>query len=515
MYLLTRSTRIRFQQTTPLFTLRPTFLASLVLTGFLLGSCTGFSYKQGNAAEPAPSVAAGLPPDVNSVVVINASEIYSSALSIREKWFAKSAEAFVQADALIPPGTERVIIGGECLFERDLRPQREYSLIELASPTPLSKLEQLGFGQLTTVAGQPAIQLPDGGMMLEAGEKRLAFHSAAPKAATQRWLKQLSAKEQPALSTYLTQQMPLANEASILVLFDTDGILNEATCRAFLQSLSEGAKIDPKAALVLASLRGVSLQIKITDTIEAQLTFTFGQPSGPLMSIAKPALGAFLQQLGASNPALDDWTLSGSSTDISFAGPITKAAVRRILGLYQTTDYSAATSPAEVAESSTAATIAASQKYVKSIETILEDVREALSKQRDNHATWVENAARKIDRLPVLNVDERLISFSQKVSNSLRYQGQTFRMANIRAGARAQAAGANRYYGSYNWAQVAPYGNTVYSVTMANQAGADGVAIKKEENLSARDVQFSEWRQIEDGFVQVRRELSADYKAEF
>jgi len=47
------------------------------------------------------------------------------------------------------------------------------------------------------------------------------------------------------------------------------------------------------------------------------------------------------------------------------------------------------------------------------------------------------------------------------------------------------------------------------------QAGGDANAIRALEKGSAKGVQFSEWKQIEDGLVAIRRAMTERYQVEF
>ena len=68
-------------------------------------------------------------------------------------------------------------------------------------------------------------------------------------------------------------------------------------------------------------------------------------------------------------------------------------------------DTPSSSSPSEASKA------AASKTYFKSIAVLIEDLRKTLGDTRDNHAVWMERYGRKVDALPILNVDETLLAW--------------------------------------------------------------------------------------------------------
>jgi len=149
-----------------------------------------------------------------------------------------------------------------------------------------------------------------------------------------------------------------------------------------------------------------------------------------------------------------------------------------------------------------------SLKFCKSLRTLLDDTRKSMSQTRDNRVLILERYARKIDDLPKLYVDDELIHYAENVSNSFRYQGQTMRNANISSGTRKLEAGVNYTSSSV---YIGPYGG--FQFTTANPQGA--ATIESQEKAGASAVRFAEWKQIEDGLVAVRTDMTKKYEMEF
>jgi hypothetical protein len=142
------------------------------------------------------------------------------------------------------------------------------------------------------------------------------------------------------------------------------------------------------------------------------------------------------------------------------------------------------------------------------VRTVLDDLNGTLRKTKDNHALWFEKSARKIDDLPMLNVDPELLDFGGKVSNSLRYQAQTQRSVRVQAGTVKAQTGANNVYGG---TYVGPYGGW----STVRYTNADSAVIDQTARGQAQQVRFGEMKQIEDGYSQIRRRLTEKLMAEF
>ena len=142
-----------------------------------------------------------------------------------------------------------------------------------------------------------------------------------------------------------------------------------------------------------------------------------------------------------------------------------------------------------------------SHRYCKSVQTLLHDLRLELKSVNNNYTIYYEQYARKIDELPTLNVDPELLDFAGKVSSSLRYQSQNFRMNNIGRGTATASTYSNGYVGAYG----------TYPVTGAGPA----ITIGLQANQASKGVAFSEWKQIEDGLVVVRRRMTEKYQIQF
>ena len=112
---------------------------------------------------------------------------------------------------------------------------------------------------------------------------------------------------------------------------------------------------------------------------------------------------------------------------------------------------------------------------------------------------WFDKWARRIDRMPIQNVDPELLEFGRAVAAGLRSMAGNIRGVGIQSAAQnAQVAAANYSYFT-DWFYVAAQQRAVRA-----QQRAKGV-------LSARDV----YQSIENEAARIRQILTERYKTAF
>jgi hypothetical protein len=155
---------------------------------------------------------------------------------------------------------------------------------------------------------------------------------------------------------------------------------------------------------------------------------------------------------------------------------------------------------------------AASQQYFRSISSLLDDVREKSkdAKTFGENALWFDNWARRMDRLPVLNVDAELLVYGRDTATALRNMAASLRGIGIYSGART----AQIYSNSGGMTPAAgEYGNSGYSEwrDVDNQRRAVRAEEKAKGAVSARDIAT----QVANETGRVRQAMSQKYMVEF
>jgi hypothetical protein len=260
---------------------------------------------------------------------------------------------------------------------------------------------------------------------------------------------------------------------------------------------------------VLASAYGITIGINVDHDRTGIVTLDFGKDAMVLKPVLDKLVAEILQRVGASTGDFSEWKWTVKGSRVTGTGPVSPGGGRQLLSILEPPAITQALA-ANTEEAKAEKMGRTSQKYCRSVQVLLDDLRKQLKDSRDNHALWMERYGRKIDDLPRLNVDPELLEFAGKVSSSLRYQGQTQRMTNIHAGTRIQETGANSpAWGGY----VGPYGGVYGYARSASPELAN--TITAEANEQAKSVRFAEWKQIDDGLAAIRTKLTDRYQIEF
>jgi hypothetical protein len=479
----------------------------------LVLSCTAL-FLAAVASRPAAAqfedLAAKVPATANAIVLLDGQKLMASPLAAREGWKQKYEQTFSAGLASIPPDTQRMLLAAQLDYEY-MKPSWEVAIAELARPRALAEVARLTKGTLDTVGDTPAVALRDNAYLVTLGPRSLGVMAPANRQAVARWLREAAGRTAPALSPYLNASLVAVQDAAIVMAFDLQDAVPPDIIRAKLASSSAlaGKKIDlDAAAKALSGIRGLALEVAVTDTATGRLRVHFSGDSSVLAPIAQPLLLEILSDLGASIDDIASWKVETEPQRITFSGPLTAAGRKRVLSLIdQPTSAliapdSGQTSPGSQQQRAAAA----SQQYFKSLTSMLDDVREQSkdAKTFGQNALWFDNWARRIDRLPVLNVDQDLLKFGHGTAAALRGMAAALRGVGIQSATISSNINAGSwgdgYYSYYNdWRDA------------DDERRAARANLRASGATTARDIAV----QIENETGKIRQVMTQKYQVEF
>lgn len=447
-----------------------------------------------------------LPGDCNAILVMDVTAAYKSPVAIQNQWAKKVTESFLAQEMFLPPTAKRITVGAQLDLNESLASLRQNVVIEMKPGADLASVAALTGGETEKVGDRNGLTLSGGRYVVEAAPQLWLAAIPGGRQAGLRWARAGINRENQ-LTPFLKSAADVASEQYPIVMgLDLTDAVQASAARSLLEELPgmplKGAALDA-AAKVLTGAQGVVCKVHLGTTRAAQVQIVFGQSAAPLGPVAMPLAQSVLQLWGASLEDANAWKGKADGYSLVFEGELSAIGLKRLISVVQPSFTPAADS--NPAESQKSAVVTASQKYIRSVQHELDSLQATLKRTRDNHALWFERAGKAIDGLPLKNVDDELQIYGSRVSSSLRYQAQAERMGNVRAGTRQAQTLANTYFSG-----VGPYGGYYQNVP-----GGNAVGINAEENLGAKSVRFSEWKQIEDGMVEIRRKLTQKYNEEF
>jgi hypothetical protein len=208
-----------------------------------------------------------------------------------------------------------------------------------------------------------------------------------------------------------------------------------------------------------------------------------------------------------------------------FKGDLSSEGFKRLLSLVQPPMPNAAGVPAE-AKSAEAKVLdpkaVASKRYFTALCGLLDSVGKdigvgGLAKELNVATVWLARDARKIEQLPVLNVDEDLLAWTNEITRRLVEIGQVFALGSAatetkKATLTVQRAENSNYNYSYN--SNTGYGNVTGRNDRPNLDDQKRQA-KLEEREKAHTAAVQIWKELAGKRPAMRQLMSRRYQIEF
>jgi hypothetical protein len=217
-----------------------------------------------------------------------------------------------------------------------------------------------------------------------------------------------------------------------------------------------------------------------------------------MADVVKPLLLEILGNTGLLLDEMKDWKSAVGKNSISLQGYLDDDSMRQIMSVVELPTDSLE-SGKETETSPETLQREASRKYFRAVQERLDSLRlqKRDAKSMGQMAMWVDNAARVIDRMPVLNVDPELLDYGATISAELRQMVASLQGVGIQTGAQsAQIYSTDSYY----------YDTDVQGARRAVKAQE-----RAEGATSALDLS----RLIANQSAGIRRKMSEKYQMEF
>ena len=509
-------------------TTRFVVFAVSVASVFQLADATGHAQFAGLARR--------LPDRANTLVLINPETLFKSPLAVKEKWREQHENTFAAGVSVVPPGARQFLMAAQMDFEF-MQPLWEVALMSLKYEASLPRLAAERGGQIDNLEGRNAVLMPTDTYVVEFNKQTVGAMRPANRQNVSRWLRQADASGAgPNLSPYLTEAIAYADKGGtpIIMAMDAQNVLSPSLVKSRAETIEalKGQNVDlDKLAEAVASLQGITLGIVVKDRIYGALKVDFDQDISAIKDIAKPLLLEILSNNGAMIDEFESWEAKVSPHQIQLQGALYQSGLRRILSVLNAppslqdaagSGASSSTPPSASTESDEESLKrVSSQQYFKSVGSLVDDLQKRKDiKTMGQVGIWFGRYARKIDELPMLNVDPMLLDYGAYVSDSLRQAETSLR--DVGGKKRVRQLNAPAQYDVYGrsgaaygrWGGYGYYGGSVavedWRATAQNRA-----RIATEERVSgaksARDIMQG----IAGATADVRREMTKKYQAEF
>ena len=467
-----------------------------------------------------------IPDTANTIVIFNVKKILSSPLAVRENWKQKQAQAFASGMILLPPQASRVVLASQLDLEF-MQPIWEVAVLDLNVDPSMESIARRQQGRRDMVAGASAVVLPDDTYLVQFGPRTVGRMSPANRQSVARWVRQSQAKSDLSLSPYLTEAVSFAEEAGteIIMSMDLQDVITPEVAREKMMVLKAlaGKQVDVfTIARIISSIRGVTLGVVIGERPYGKLKIDFGQDVTKIADLAKPMLLEILANRSAMIDDFSEWKAEVKGRQVSIEGYLSASGMRQIFSIVDAPSQSMAADEAGDEEGKSAINVSgkseASLQHFKSVDQLLNDLRQKKAATIGQRGVWLNNYARYIDRLPILNVDDDLLNFSAYISDQMRIAATAVQGIGIRSAARsAQVYGARGYvatgygYGGYRYGRWGRYGQ----VDTIKAVGSERRAIRAQEKAAGATSARATMQEVENAMAAIRRTMTQRYQIEF
>lgn len=417
-----------------------------------------------------PELASRIPTNSNSLILIDMEKIMASPAAEKGDWKNKIENAFAEGITILPPSTKLAILASHLDIEF-MTTLSQIEMLEVNEATDVTAIAKKTGGTIDRIGNLAAVRLPHDAYVVHFSKDMFGVMLPANRQAVVGWVREVHSREEPKLSPYLQEAYGYASDLGtpIIMAIDLEHAVAESQIRSRLQEewkeMGFEGKADPLAVVkVLASIRGATLGITLKDKPFGKIKIDFGEDAKALTAIAKPLFMHVLDRRGLAIEEFEDWKYEVKGKTVTLEGHFTSSGLRRIFSTFDrppsfhavAAEEPAAASPLSKEEQMGQATLA----YYKGVQRLLKDLKgrkaSAGTYTTGSIAQWCTNYGRKINNLPLLNVDPEMIEYGTGTAQTLSQVAQALNGGNIQGGIDARSSSA--VYNTYSNTNVYGYG---------------------------------------------------------
>jgi hypothetical protein len=461
-----------------------------------------------------------LPAGSNAIIAVNVEKVLATPMAQTEQWAQTSAAAWANQPLMIPPGASRVLMAAEVRTD-SMEPYWELSLIEMNKLPDMKQLAQAERGHVDRIWDKDSVFSPNNAYFVAMDPKTLASITPANRAAIAKWLRAPTTQPSRAgvSSDYLQKVLAgLNDQTHIVMAMDLEGAFGVPRIRRWLDD-NDIKGIDPKmldeAARILGTMNGITLNVAINADARGRAIVDFDRDATMLAPAAKQIMAGVLDAAGMHLDDLDQWNFAAVGKQVTMDGPLSTAALRKLLSIVQSplpaATVAAAPGAGAGADTNPADPAAASQRYYKAICTMLDNFRPGSSASES--ATWARATSKRIEQLPILNVDPQLVQWGALVTTKLKQAGAAMAVTQTQVNARVAGVLDPAYNAGY-------YDNdNVYHAEIARgeleNANRQRRQAALEQKAQAQEQTLRLLAEIADTRPAIRQAMVEKYRAEF
>jgi hypothetical protein len=358
-----------------------------------------------SAAGPFDDVLPFIPPDSNTLVLLNVKAAFDSPVAKKENWSDNVYQRYKAGIGFVPPDCRTVTIASQVNLTNMTR-DHQIGLIRVTGLPTTKALAERERGSVDTIADMGVVLSPRNMYLTSVPAPAIAVVFPADRQATARWLRHVKSAKKPEIAPYLKQAADGAGDSILTIAVDLADAVDPTILKAGLavSPLVVNQKVGDvdRLARFIASVQGLTFTAKATDSLTASLKIDFAYEVSNHKETARLLLLELLEDQGVAIEGMDKWDAKYGNTSMTLTGPLTTHDLRRVFSLFSFPGLAQEEEKGETGQPSYAAT----KRYLTAVDAILSSV----TNKKDNPdynktATWIDKAAGQIEQLSRNGVD--------------------------------------------------------------------------------------------------------------
>jgi hypothetical protein len=359
-----------------------------------------------------------VPREANALLVVDFKNLMASPMAEKEGWKKRVAEGTMVG--LLPyPETAEYALVAEQLLPGTLQSKWELVLISTSKPYSLPDIAKSEKAEIESIGTTPACFTKRNTVILQLSPTLMGVYSPAHRQDVSRWLRANTGKT--LVNTRLAKAPDLIKNGNhVALLFDVEDTLEASKVSKFVASekVVKDNKLDvTQLSKVFASLSMVTFTIKVDQASKSVMKMDFTEKVSGFAAVLPSLVISAFEMLG---PDLSDYrkgTSTATDTTVSVDTMLTPIGFRSTIGMIQPHSVASANKPGDSEDP-----VKELQRVYRLIQSIANTAKDQAEKGNNlgRAILLYDQAATKLDKLPVSHVDEEVQFFAADVAKALR-----------------------------------------------------------------------------------------------
>lgn len=458
-----------------------------------------------------------IPGNANVVTVIDTKALMNSPRAAAEGWTQKRQLDYQSGKMPFPPAANLCVIGSEYI-PAEQRNAWRVTLLDFPGKVYEDKVAKMEGSEVELIDNLYVVPSLRNMYYVQFERESWAIYSPANRQQMLRWMKFAKANKTNAVNDYLTNSLiEGGSKGQINIAMDLTDTLDRAE---ILNRLQQSKAVDQNIDRVkwtnfIKGIKGLRLSMNVTNSIVTELKLDFSEDVAPYAQQLPAFVIETVDRAGYHVGDLTQWQPRVQGKSLVMKGALDADDFKKVLSLVLPPTFAP---DQDDNLSGPAAMAVKTQSYFKAVNNLLKELRaksDLMDRDRawNTNASWYEYTIRKIQQLPIVNVDPAMVEYTNGTINQLLICSQSLRGVNIQGKVldsyKRESAGGNGWggygYGGY-------YGGGGVGMTSNYQEVASAKAENAAKGANDRN---AIWTQIGDATAALRTMLAQKYNLEF